>query len=257
MTGPGRSTLGLLLAMVAAVTIVAGMAVGTDRPLPVLVESVGASDVAAADQGSTDPTGTDIVMDSADALAAITSADAGASGPAGAAGAPTPDPANRIHPLPPAPGLPPPTATGPAPVGLHIPALGVTAAPVIAVGVEPDGQLSVPPATEVGWYRFGSRPGDDGSSVLAAHIAYNGVDGVFRGLAALEVGALVAVVLEDGSTLRYRIDEVVDFDKADLPTDDLFDEAGSDRLVLITCGGDFNPNLRSYDSNTVAFASPV
>jgi len=72
------------------------------------------------------------------------------------------------------------------PVRLRVPALAIDAE-IIPVGVTAVGDYEVPPASQVGWYRFGSVPGEAGSAVLAAHIAWDGVDGVFRHLADLPV----------------------------------------------------------------------
>ena len=140
--------------------------------------------------------------------------------------------------------------------GLSLPAVGVDAAPVEPVGVEANGEMEIPPADVVGWYRFGAAPGEGGSAVLAAHVAYDGVDGVFRDLDRLAAGDDVTVAFDDGSSQRYRITEVVTFDKQALP-DDLFSRRGPERLVLITCGGEFNPSLRSYERNVVAYAQPA
>ena len=140
--------------------------------------------------------------------------------------------------------------------GLSLPVIGVEDAPVEPVGVEPNGEMEIPPADEVGWYRFGASPGEPGSAVLAAHIAYDGVDGVFRRLDRLAAGDEVAVSFDDGSREAYRVTEVVTFDKDALP-DDLFARDVPERLVLITCGGEFNPELRSYESNVVAYAVPA
>lgn len=143
------------------------------------------------------------------------------------------------------------------PVALHIDAIDVAAAAVIGVGVNPDDRsFEVPPADEVGWYEFGSAPGEDGSAVLAAHIAYNGVDGVFRHLVDVEPGAIVDVEFDDGATRRFEVVEVVEYVKQELPAS-LFDRTGPPRLALITCGGTFNRQLSSYDSNTVAIAVPL
>lgn len=143
---------------------------------------------------------------------------------------------------------------GPRPVGLTIESIGVDEAVVIPVGINADdASMEIPPADEVGWYRFGSRPGDNGSAVLAAHIAYDGRDGVFRRLAELKPGSVVVVEFDDASTQRWSIDTVTDYNKTKLP-DELFAVDGEPRLALITCGGYFNPGLRSYDSNTVAVA---
>ena len=158
--------------------------------------------------------------------------------------------------LPPARGIPVAEPTVRQPVRIRIDDLGIGAAPVTPVGVEADGELQVPGASEVGWYRFGSAPGEAGSSVLAAHVAYDGEDGVFRHLADLAPGAMVEVELDDGTSHTYSITETRLVDKAALPFEEVFSEAGPDRLVLITCGGRFDPSIKSYEGNVVAYAKP-
>ena len=153
------------------------------------------------------------------------------------------------------PGDPPPTT--PRPVRLSIEAVDVVDAPVIDVGVLPDGDMEIPGAREVGWYRFGPSPGEEGSAVLAAHIAFNGVDGVFRRLDRLQPGALVEVWFEDETVKTFEVLRLEQYEKSRLPVDDLFSETGEPRLTLITCGGDFNRSLRSYTDNVVAVAKPV
>lgn len=143
------------------------------------------------------------------------------------------------------------------PIGLRIPSLGIDEALIVDVGVEENGDFEVPPATEVGWYRFGPTPGEAGSAVLAAHIAQGGVDGVFRYLADIEVGATFSVIYEDGSEADYRVTALDQYDKDELPTEELFRKTGDSQLVLITCGGDFNRQIRSYDDNVVAIAIPI
>lgn len=149
-----------------------------------------------------------------------------------------------------------PEPGGRQPVSMVIEDIDVVDATIIPVGVNPDQTFEVPPADQVGWYRFGPTPGEEGSAVLAAHIAFDGVDGVFRHLADVEVGAVVAVGYSDGTSQRYRIDSVTDYFKEELPPE-LFARDGSPQLALITCGGAFNPQLRSYESNTVAVATPI
>jgi LPXTG-site transpeptidase (sortase) family protein len=174
---------------------------------------------------------------------------------------PTPNPiAEADTELPPAPigleALAAQQVEGPQPVGIVIEDIGVSDAEIIPVGVNEDLTFEVPPADQVGWYEFGPTPGETGSSVLAAHIAYNGRDGVFRYLADVEVGAVVSVQFDDGSSRRFRIETVTDYVKEALP-DSLFARDGREQLALITCGGAFNEQLDSYESNTVAVAVPI
>ncbi len=166
--------------------------------------------------------------------------------------------AERIVELPPAPEGFPSIVPDIKPIGLRIPELGIdTAAPVVGVGVESNGDMEVPPADEVGWYEFGPTPGAAGSSVLAAHIAFDGVDGVFVNLDELSVGATIEVDYEDGSTATFVATAKEQYSKEGLPRDDIFAKDGDPGLVLITCGGDFNRSLRSYDDNVVVYAQPV
>lgn len=180
---------------------------------------------------------------------------------------PTPLPTPTVHPIAAADTDLPPAAvgfdslfdqapTGPQPVSIEIENINVSDATVIPVGVNEDLTFEVPPADQVGWYEFGPRPGEQGSAVLAAHIAFNGVDGVFRYLENVEVGSVVRIEFDDNSVQRYRIEEVVEYFKDELP-DELFAREGEPQLALITCGGDFNYSTESYESNTVAIAVPI
>ncbi len=123
--------------------------------------------------------------------------------------------------------------------------------------MEPNGEMEIPGAAEVGWYRFGSRPGEDGSAVLAAHVDYDGQVGVFFELAGAEVGDSIEVARADGTTAVFVVTERAQYEKSSLPFDEIFRRDGEPSLVLITCGGDFNPSLRSYEDNVVLFASPI
>jgi hypothetical protein len=139
------------------------------------------------------------------------------------------------------------------PTGLTIEAIDVVAAPIIPVGVLPDGSMEIPAASEVGWYRFGARPGDTGSSVLAAHIAFNGEPGVFVELGLLQVGDSLTVTFEDGEVRRFEVTETARYPKDELPARRLFGGDGGE-LALVTCGGEFDASSRSYADNVVVYA---
>jgi LPXTG-site transpeptidase (sortase) family protein len=170
----------------------------------------------------------------------------------------TPSPlARAVRPLPPAPVTPDVPVAGAEPAALTVESLGVSGVAVRPVGVEPDGgAMEIPPVDEVGWYRFGARPGDPGSTVLAAHVAYDGVDGVFRRLDDLGTGDGVTLALSDGSSAAYVVTEVAQYPKSELPAA-VWAREGDPQLVLITCGGEFDTEARSYADNVVAFARPA
>ena len=146
---------------------------------------------------------------------------------------------------------------GAVPTSISIEGIGVAEAPVIDVGVEENGDMEIPGADNVGWYRFNPTPGEPGSSVLAAHISFNGEPGVFRYLADVEIGERVVVAFDDGTESEFEIVELAQYDKQELPDDRVFAKDGDPVLTLITCGGDFNRSLRSYEDNVVAYAIPV
>lgn len=145
---------------------------------------------------------------------------------------------------------------GAPPVRLRLPSLGIDA-PVLPVGYDA-GEMEIPSrADTVGWYRYGPAPGEAGSAVLAAHVAWRGQRGAFGDLRLAAPGALVDVEFADGAVRRFRVVALASYDKQELPVTEIFRRDGAPTLTLITCGGAFNPSLRSYEDNVVAYAVPV
>lgn len=147
---------------------------------------------------------------------------------------------------------------GGLPVGLRIGSIDVDA-PIAPFGVDRrTGDMDVPNnVTEVAWYKFGPRPGENGSAVLAAHVdlASQG-PGVFFDLNTLEPGDRVTVEYEGGEELVFRVTARITYEKTELPLDVIFSREGPTVLTLITCGGGFNRQVQSYDSNVVVYAVP-
>lgn len=165
-------------------------------------------------------------------------------------------------PLPPVttrPATPQVVEALPAPTRLAVPALGIDA-PVDAVGVEPDGTMTIPEdVARVGWYRFGPAPGaPEGSAVLAGHVddAEQGL-GALSPLAGASVGDQVQVTDAAGGSTTWQVVAREEFSKQSVPLADLFARSGPPRLVLITCGGPFLADVRSYEDNVVVVAEPV
>jgi hypothetical protein len=153
---------------------------------------------------------------------------------------------------------PDPASAGGDPTRLTISAIGVDH-PIVAVGRSPDGAMEVPDDVhEIGWYApMGVRPGDPGSAVLAGHVdSRRQGRGAFFDLRSLEVGDVIVVETVAGEQ-RWVVTGRTRYPKAELPVDDLFAVTGGARLVLITCGGDFDPGRRSYRDNVVVAAAPV
>lgn len=145
------------------------------------------------------------------------------------------------------------------PVGLAVPSIDVAIA-VEPVGVEADGQMEIPPLVEIGgWYRYGASPADDeGTAVIAAHVdsvASAGV-GPFARLQDVAVGDPVEVTLADGTSRSFTVTDVQRSPKPSIQWEDVFVRGGGQRLVLITCGGTFDRDARSYTDNVIVTAEP-
>jgi hypothetical protein len=182
----------------------------------------------------------------ADAPAAVAAAGPGPTVPATL---PTAPPARTVAAAPPlAPS---------DPVRLELPSLGVSA-DVMALGLEPDGSLQVPPgAYPAGWYTGGPTPGALGPAVVAAHVNWDGQDGVFARLAQLRGGDEVRITRADGHVVTFAVDRVDQYPKDRFPTDAVYGNIDHAGLRLITCGGVLDTSAHSYLDNVVAYATLV
>lgn len=175
--------------------------------------------------------------------------------------APSPEPAASPTPTSPPVGrslatVPPPRQLD-APVSVELPSADI-AAEVVPVGVDGDGQMELPDDPDVvGWYRYGPTAGDgQGSVVIAGH-----VDSRKYGLGQLarlqnsEVGDEIAVTTDAGEVRTYTVVDVRYVAKPDLPIAEVFSREGDERLLLITCAGDFERS-RGYHDNIIVTAEP-
>jgi LPXTG-site transpeptidase (sortase) family protein len=141
-----------------------------------------------------------------------------------------------------------------APTRLRIPAIDVDSG-LIALGLRADGTMEVPPdGRTAGWYTESPTPGERGPAVLAAHVDWNREKGVFYDLRELRPGDDVTVKRKDGIHATFRVSRVAQYPKDRFPTDEVYGDVEGSQLRLITCGGDFNPDARSYRDNIVVYA---
>ena len=143
------------------------------------------------------------------------------------------------------------------PVGIRIPALGMTS-PVMELGLERDGSMEVPPgAYPVGWYHGSASPGQRGPAVLAGHVDWEGEPGAFYGLRELVSGDTVEVERADGTVATFRVGRVEEHAKDDFPTEAVYGHIPHAGLRLVTCGGAFDEDTGQYLSNVVVFATLI
>lgn len=143
------------------------------------------------------------------------------------------------------------------PLRLAVPALQVDA-PVVPVGVDSGGGLTIPvDAHTVGWWSAGAAPGSPvGTILLAGHVdaAGQGPGALYR-LATTPIGATVTL-RGPGGTRSYVVRARRRYAKSELPWRTLFAQGRQPRLVLVTCGGDFDSRTRHYTDNVVVVATP-
>ncbi len=141
------------------------------------------------------------------------------------------------------------------PTSLEIPAIGVNTGELDDLGLTPSGAMDVPEgASTAGWFALSPVPGEAGPSVLAAHVNYDGVPGVFARLHEMKVGDTTVVRRSDGTPVRFTAYRVERFSKSAFPTADVYGNTAGPELRLITCGGDFDRAAHSYRDNVVVFA---
>lgn len=187
------------------------------------------------------------------------SADLEAVAPLATSTTPVPSTETTVAPKPPPTSTSTSTTIAPAPPApptrIRIPAVGIDAR-VVPVALRLDGQMEVPPAEDVGWYRLGPAPGGAGSSVLAAHIDQAGRRGAFFDLRSVPEGAEV-LVDAGGAVQRFTVSAREQVAKADVRLDRYFTATGPARLTLITCGGVFDAGSRHYEDNIIVTAVPA
>lgn len=144
------------------------------------------------------------------------------------------------------------------PVGLVVPAIGVRVGPLLDLGIDREGALEVPPdARGAGWFELSPTPGAAGPAVIAAHVDYAGVPGVFARLTDLRPGDEVSVRRADGSDAVFVVHRVDRYPKSAFPSDRVYGNTAGAELRLITCGGVFDRGSGQYRDNVVAYARLV
>ena len=164
---------------------------------------------------------------------------------------PSPDPTGNSEAAPSSGSAPMHAA---APVRLQVPSIGVDST-LVDLGLQADGTLEVPEgAFPAGWYTGAPTPGEVGPAIIAGHVDWAGQPGVFFDLGDLSPGDAIVITREDGSTARFSVTRVERFDKSEFPTQEVYGDLDTAGLRLITCGGAFDQQTRSYRENVVIFA---
>lgn len=141
---------------------------------------------------------------------------------------------------------------------VRIPSIQVDA-PVVPVGLDPQGWVDAPPAQDpnlAGWFTGAVSPGERGTAVIVGHVDNDRGPAVFYGLGALKKGGRVEIRRGDAKTAVFEIYGIEVFEKNNFPGDRVYGNSGIPELRVITCGGGFSQQ-NGYDGNVVVFARLV
>jgi len=122
------------------------------------------------------------------------------------------------------------------------------------VGLDKKGAMGTPKnEQQVGWYKFGPRPGDVGNAVIDGHTDTKTGPAVFYQLHELKKGDKIKIKDESGRNLVFRVKKLVEYGHLDAPLEKIFGASDQRNLNLITCIGTYDENEGTYDNRLVVF----
>ena len=141
------------------------------------------------------------------------------------------------------------------PVRLEIPKINLDVA-VASVGVTKNGLMDVPPGhRDAGWFKFGTRPGDNGSAVIDGHYGYwrTGEKTVFNDLNKLEKGDELYIEDENGMIITFVVRDILLYDPNKDASSVFNSNDGKAHLNLVTCDGILDKIYNTYSKRLVVF----
>lgn len=131
--------------------------------------------------------------------------------------------------------------------------------PVVSVGADKDGTQSVPADNgTVSWWKYGAKPGENGSAVLAGHYKVeSGAPGVFYNLNNIKVGDVVLLNDENGSELKFQVVDKKIFKLEEFPTMEIYTNKDKQSLNMVTCIGDYVSDIGTYTHRLVVYTRKV
>lgn len=142
------------------------------------------------------------------------------------------------------------------PQNLTVSGVGISNEPVVPMGTNSQGQIYPPPHTTM-WYDRSAQPGQDGISVIAGHVTYDGPDN-FYNLRFARIGSRVSVLCANGKTVNLRVTHTESIPKTELTTDQrVWGGSATPVVTLVTC--DLNSPMVSghHLNNFVVWTKPA
>ena len=143
------------------------------------------------------------------------------------------------------------------PQQIEIPSIKVKA-PVVQIGLEPDGAMEAPNGPDIiGWYTGSVAPGVAGNALVTAHVDWldrstgKARTAVFWDINKLKKGDQVIVHAEENQKFTFLVKDsvLVKFDDPDALK--YLEPTETPTLTMITCEGDFDQSSRNYDKRRI------
>ncbi len=130
---------------------------------------------------------------------------------------------------------------------------------MVDVALDERGAVEIPDdVQELGWYRRGPRPGEDGNAFMTSHVdSRTQGRGVLFDLRRVEPGDPITVTHEDGTSSEWEVVRRERITKGSYPMEQVFRFDGPPGLVIDTCGGAFDESTGSYENIDIVYAVPA
>lgn len=156
------------------------------------------------------------------------------------------------------------TVMGENPRYISIPSIGVEKSRVYQVGVTSSNQLEAPTNIhDTAWYEKSAKPGMGyGAVLINGHNGGATRDGIFAGLKELAIGDTIDIERGDGKRYSYEVKEnhnmsLDEVNKSGMKMMMESADASKEGLNLITCDGNWIPQLKQYDKRIMLRATLI
>lgn len=126
------------------------------------------------------------------------------------------------------------------------------------LGVENERMQAPQNFNNAGWFAPGMPPGGPGNSVIGGHFDTNhGAPAIFYRLGKLIAGDIIRIESIFGHNYTFRVTGKEIYPYNDAPTDYIFADIGTSRLILVTCTGIFKRTLQTYTNRIVVYSELI
>ncbi|MFC6704938.1 class F sortase [Flexivirga alba] len=142
------------------------------------------------------------------------------------------------------------------PKSLTVSSVGIGDEQVVPMGTNSQGQI-YPPAHTTMWYNRSAQPGQNGISVIAGHVTYDGPDN-FYNLRNVPIGAKVSVTCTNNKVVRLQVTHTASVLKTKLTTDQrVWGGSATPVVTLVTCDIDSPMIAGHHLNNYVVWTRPA